>query len=72
MAERQGQMDELTLSWCGRHSVVRHAFGTAIAPRLARTPPTLSVNISATALRDAKFVELLSDYCRGTGSIPHG
>ena len=72
MAERHGLMDELTfavvrqaLDW-----FVAHFGSDARGGTRADLPPTLSVNISATALRDAKFVERLSDYCSGTGLHP--
>jgi EAL domain-containing protein (putative c-di-GMP-specific phosphodiesterase class I) len=62
-------MDELTFA------VVRKAlqwFLGDFAASAARLPalPSLSVNISPSALRDLQFVERLSDYCRGSGIEP--
>jgi EAL domain-containing protein (putative c-di-GMP-specific phosphodiesterase class I) len=69
LAERHGLMDELTFA------VVRQALDWFLANFAACTtgasaPPTLSVNISASVLRDAQFVERLSDFCRGSGIEP--
>jgi EAL domain-containing protein (putative c-di-GMP-specific phosphodiesterase class I) len=69
LAEQHGLMDELTFA------VVRKAlqwFLGDFAASAVRLPalPSLSVNISPSALRDLQFVEQLSDYCRGSGIEP--
>lgn len=69
LAEQHGLMDDLT--FC----VVRQAldwFVDNFADRAtgASAPTTMSVNISASTLRDAQFVERLSDYCRGSSIEP--
>jgi EAL domain-containing protein (putative c-di-GMP-specific phosphodiesterase class I) len=69
LAEQHGLMDELTFV------VVRQALEWFVAnfpagPATAGTDPSLSVNISASVLRDAQFIERLSDYCRGSAIEP--
>lgn len=71
LAEQAGLIETLTTE------VVTRSLDwfTASFPALAGTPeaedaPTLSVNISALALRDADFVDRLSERCRASGIDP--
>lgn len=72
LAERHELIEALTFE------VVRRAlewFMThipAVVPGIEplESPPSLSVNISAIALRDAAFIERLSDHCRESGLDP--
>lgn len=70
LAEQHGLMDELTfevmrgaLHWFLEHLGEGHP-GSGVAP------PSLSVNISTSALRDPAIIERLSDYCRSSGIDP--